>query len=115
MTSKEELVKTIKDWINIDDEIQKLQKQLKEFKLEKKELSENLLEIMKDNEIDCFDINNGKLLMHKTKTKCPLNKKALMDSLEKYFERMPNIDTNDVSNFILENREIKIKENIKRK
>ena len=115
MTTKEELISNIKEWIAQDDEIKNLQKRLKECKLEKKNLTENLLEIMKNNEIECFDINNGKLLLHKSKTKCPLNKKTLLQSLEKYFERMPNIDTDEVSNFILDNREIKITENIKRK
>lgn len=115
MTTKEELVNNIKNWIAQDNEIKNLQKRLKECKLEKKQLTENLLEIMKTNDIDCFDINDGKLLLHKSKTKCALNKKTLMESLEKYFERMPNIDTDEVSNFILDNREIKITENIKRK
>ena len=115
MTTKEELVNNIKSWISHDDEIKNLQKRLKECKLEKKQLTENLLDIMKNNDIDCFDINDGKLLIHKTKTKCPLNKKTLIQSLEKYFERMPNIDTDEVSNFILDSREIKEIENIKRK
>lgn len=115
MTTKEELVNNIKQWISQDDEIKDLQKRLKECKLEKKHLTDNLLEIMKNNEIDCFDINDGKLLLHKTKTKSAINKKTLLQSLEKYFERMPNIDTDDVSNFILDNRETKITENIKRK
>ena len=115
MTTKEELILNIKQWISQDDEIKNLQKKLKECKIEKKQLTENLLEIMKNNEIECFDINDGKLLLHKSKTKCALNKKTLMESLEKYFERMPNIDTDEVSNFILDNREIKITENIKRK
>lgn len=115
MTTKEELVNNIKDWILLDDEIKNLQKKLKECKSEKKQLTDNLLQIMKNNEIDCFDINDGKLLIHKIKSKCALNKKILLESLEKYFERMPNIDTTEVSNFILDNREIKITENIKRK
>tara|TARA_Y100000816_G_scaffold64863_1_gene43074 strand:+ start:5066 stop:5413 length:348 start_codon:yes stop_codon:yes gene_type:complete len=115
MTTKEELIKNIKEWINQDDEIKDLQKRLKECKLEKKNLTDNLLEIMKSNEIDCFDINDGKLLLHTTKSKTALSKKMLIESLEKYFEKMPNVNTDDVSNFILDNREIKIRENIKRK
>ena len=70
---------------------------------------------MKTNEIDCFDINNGKLIFCKNKTKSPLNKKVLLESLEKYFEDIPNINAEKVSEFIMENREIKIKENIRRK
>ena len=115
MTTKEELISNIKTWIDYDDEIKNLQIRLKECKLEKKNLTTNLLDIMKNNEIDCFDINNGKLIMHKIKSKTALNKKTLLESLEKYFEKMPSINSDDVSNFILNNREIKIIENIKRK
>ena len=113
MTTKEDLINNIKEWITQDDKIKKLQQELKECKLEKKQLTNNLLDIMKNNEIDCFDINDGKLLLHKTKTKGSLNKKVLLESLEKYFEKVPNINTQEISDFILENREIKITENIK--
>ena len=115
MTTKQELINNIKLWIIQDDKIKNLQRQLKECKLEKKQLTDNLLDIMKTNEIDCFDINDGKLLLHKTKTKGSINKKILLESLEKYFEKVQNINTEEISEFILNNREIKIIENIKRK
>jgi hypothetical protein len=115
MTTKEVLINKIKEWIVHDDEIKKLQKQIKDHRNEKKALTDCLVDIMKTNEIDCFDINNGKLIFCKNKTKSPLNKKVLLESLEKYFEDIPNINAEKVSEFILENREIKIKENIKRK
>lgn len=115
MTTKEVLVEKIKEWITYDDEIKTLQKQIKEHRLNKKTLTDNLLDIMKTNEIDCFDINNGKLIFCKNKVKQPINKKSLLSSLEKYFENIPSIDHEKVSEFILENREIKLTEAIKRK
>ena len=115
MTTKEVLVNTIKDWINHDDKIKILQKQIKEHKLIKKKLTENLLSIMKTNEIDCFDINNGKILFCKNKVKAPLNKQYLLSTLEKYFENHPEISASEVSDFVLDNRETKITENIRRK
>lgn len=115
MATKDVLVKTIKEWIEHDNKIKILQKEIKEHRSEKKELTDSLLEIMKENEIDCFDINNGKIIYCKNKVKSPLNKKSLLETLEKYFENMPDIDASDVSNFVLENREVKIKEIIRRK
>lgn len=115
MTSKEVLVSKIKEWISHDDEIKMLQKQIKEHRTEKKALTDNLVDIMKTNSIDCFDINDGKLLFCKNKVKAPLNKKYLLESLEKYFENNPEIKAEDVGDFILESREIQIKENIRRK
>jgi hypothetical protein len=74
---------------------------------------------MKTNEIDCFDINSGKIVYCKNKTKASLNKKTLIETLEKFFKEKNNlninIDVNVISDFILNNREIKINENIKRK
>tara|TARA_B100000963_G_C22075873_1_gene430139 strand:- start:100 stop:447 length:348 start_codon:yes stop_codon:yes gene_type:complete len=115
MTSKEDLVNIIKEWIEIDDKIKIIQNSMKELKLKKKTLTSNLLNIMKDNEIDCFDINSGKIVYCKTKTKAPINKKTLLDTLEKYFEDRKDIDVAAVSDFVLGNREIKLQENIKRK
>jgi len=115
MTTKEELVSKIKEWITYDDDIKTLQKQIKNHKISQKTLTENLLDIMKTNEIDCFDINNGKLIFCKNKIKQPINKKTLLLSLEKYFENIPSIDAEKVGEFILDNREIKHKENLKRK
>lgn len=115
MTTKEVLVNTIKEWINHDDKIKLLQKQIKEHKTAKKRLTGDLLAIMKTNDIDCFDINNGKILFCKNKVKTPLNKAHLLTTLEKYFENHPNINAGEVSDFVLDNREIIIKENIRRK
>ena len=115
MNTKETLVKTIKAWIIHDDEIKVLQKQIKEHRTEKKALTDSLVEVMKENQIDCFDINNGKIIYYKNKVKTPLNKKTLLSTLETYFKNMPSVDPTQVSEFILDSRETKITENIRRK
>ena len=119
MTSKEELVNIIKEWIENDEKVKELQTAIKEHKNKKKNLTVTLLSIMKNNEIDCFDINSGKIVYCKSKTKATLNKKTLIDSLEKFFKEKNNlninIDVNIISDYILNNREIKVNENIKRK
>lgn len=113
---KEELVDNIKQWISLDEEIKQLQKQIKEKRKEKKENTETLVRIMRDNEIDCFDLDSqgNKLIYTKQKIKQSLSKKHLMTCLMQYF----NEDTQkakNISEFILKNRAEKIKENIKRK
>jgi hypothetical protein len=119
MSSKEELVTIIKEWIENDEKVKEMQAIIKEYKNKKKNLTISLLNIMKTNEIDCFDINSGKIVYCKSKTKASLNKKTLIDSLEKFFKEKNNlninIDVNSISDYILNNREIKINENIKRK
>jgi len=114
MNTKEELVENIKKWVSYDYEIKNLQKSMKEIREKKKELTKSLIDVMKNHEIDCFDINDGKLLYTKNKVKTPLNKNNLMIALEKYFEN-ESINVEDVTNFIFDNREIKIKEILKKK
>jgi hypothetical protein len=114
MDTKEELIGHIKNWINIDNEISNLQKKIKAYRDEKKNLTESLVNVMKDNEIDCFDINGGKLIYSKSKYKKPINKKMLLETLNGYFKNDSKI-AQDLSEHILNNREESVKEFIRRK
>jgi hypothetical protein len=111
--TKETLVNHIKEWVQLDTDMKHLQKEMKDRREKKKLLTNNLVEIMKTNEIDCFDIKNGKMLYTKNNVKSALNKDHLMKCLIKYFEDNPKIDPGDITKFILENREIKQKDNIR--
>jgi len=115
MTTKEELVDNIKNWMQIDTEMKLLQKELKDRRLRKKQLTESLVEIMKSNEIDCFDITEGKIIYTTNKVKAPLSKKHLMECLDKYFAADPSIKSDEISNFILESRSVKTNESIRHK
>lgn len=116
MTTKEHLVNNIKEWIHYDNEIKKLKKEVKIRKEKQKKLTDDIVKVMKAKEIDCFDLNDGKLIYSQSRTKQTINKQHIMNCLEKYFKE--NGDENmitDLTNFILENREIKVKETIRRK
>lgn len=114
MSNQEEIVNNVKQWLQIENEIKELQKIIREKKKDKKIFTENLVNIMKENEIDCFDITDGKLLYTKNKVKQALSKKHLLNALSMYFQN-ETTKAKDVANFILESREIKIKENIRHK
>ena len=114
MDNKRQLIENVKNWIDIDNDIKTLQKQLKEKRKEKKIYTENLVDIMKTNNVDCFDIKNGKLIYTKKKIKAPLSKKHLFSSLSNYFKNNSGI-IEELGNYILNSREEKIKENIRRK
>ena len=51
----------------------------------------------------------------KNNVKAPLSKKHLLTCLSQYFSDIPNIQPDEVANYILENREIKTKEGIRHK
>ena len=115
MSTKEELVSNIKEWMKVESDMKALQKNLKECRARKKSLADGLVTIMKTNEIDCFDLSEGKLLYTKTKVKAPVNKKHLMVCLEKYFSQDSNINTGEVCEYILETRSVKENESIRHK
>lgn len=114
METKDQLVKTIKEWVKIDNEIRFLQKQLSERKTNKKNISELLIDTMKQNDIDCFDINDGQICYSKKTIKKPITKKILMETLSKYFDG-DLIKASHLNDFIIENREQDVKESIIRK
>jgi septal ring factor EnvC (AmiA/AmiB activator) len=105
--TKQILISSIKEWIVINSNIVSLQKQLKELKDKQKNISGVLIKIMETNEIDRVDINNGKLLYKKTKVKTPINKDYLTKMLDNYFKDNPEVDSNHICEFLLENRPIK--------
>ena len=111
--NKAELIQLIKDWITTDNEIRELNKQAKQRKDKLKKVSENLINTMKENEIDEFNVKDGKIMYSKTSVKKPITKKNLMTILSKYYKGDIS-QAVEVNNFILENREEVVKETIKR-
>jgi hypothetical protein len=112
--TKEQLVKIIKEWVKNDNDIRLLQREIKKRKIEKKQISDKLMEVMKSNEIDVFDINDGQIQYSKRTVKKPITKKILMDILSKYYEG-DFMKANELNTFILDNREEQTKETITRK
>ncbi len=112
-TNKGELVQIIKDWMAVDNEIRNINKELRTRKDRLKKISENLMKTMKENEIDEFDVKDGKLVYSKTNTKKAITKKSLVSILSKYY----NGDISqaiEMNNFIMNNREEVTRESIKR-
>jgi len=114
LSTKEELVTNIREWIKIDNEITKLKADIKDKTNKKKLLTNNLVNTMKHNSIDCFDINGGALMYKQKKTKKPISGKFLLTELEKYYKDQPEF-AREVAKHLLDNREESIKEEIKRK
>jgi hypothetical protein len=114
METKEQLVNNIKDWIKMDNEILELKSQIKDKNNKKKLLTENLVTVMKTNEIDCFDINGGALVYKTSKIKKPINGKSLLAALQKYYKTDIKL-AEEMTKHIMDSREEQIKEVIKRK
>ena len=114
METKQELITHIKDWIQIDNEIMELKNKMKVQNNKKKILSQSLLNTMKTNKIDCFDINGGSLVYKQNKVKKPINGKTLLAALKSYYKDESHTAEN-ITKHILDNREEQLKETILRK
>jgi hypothetical protein len=114
MDSKEILINSIREWVRIDNEIRSLQKEQIKRKNDKKKISQTLIDIMKNNNIDCFDITNGQICYTKKNIKKPITKKILMNILSTYYNG-DLVKASQLNNYIIENREETIKETIELK
>jgi len=112
--TKDQIIHIVREWVRIDNEISKLSKELSIRKKEKKKLSVDLIGVMRNSEIDCFDLKDGQLMYTKTKSKKPITRKALMEILSKYFSGNSEKAV-ELNEFIMENREETVRETIVRK
>lgn len=114
VTTKDELILNIKEWIKMDNEIAKLKAEVKEKTNKKKELTESLVNVMKNNAIDCFDINGGALVYKQKKTRKTISGKFLLSQLEEYYKEQPEL-AKEITKKVLDNRVEVVKDEIKRK
>lgn len=109
MNSKEDIINSIKKWVKLDNEMRTLRQELSKRRKDKEMLSDQLIQTMKNDNIDSFDINTGKIEFVKRKTKKPISKKNLFEILSKYYNGDSN-KINELNNYILDNREITLKD-----
>ena len=114
METKEQLVNKIKEWMLIENEIKDLRAEIRELNNRKKGMTSDLMTVMKENEIDCFDIKGGSIVYKQSKVKKPINSKTLMTTLSNFFKN-DNLKAEELTKYILENREEQVRESIKHK
>ena len=114
MDNKNAIVEYVKQWVKLDNEMRQLRDELTSRRKLKENISNSLLNLMKNNEIDSFDIKNGRLESTTRTTKKPISKKMLQNILSKYYKGN-DAKANELNNFILQNREEVSKEILTRK
>ena len=113
-STKDELIMTVKEWIKMDNDITKLKLETKEKTNKKKELTTLLVNVMKNNLIDCFDINGGALVYKQKKNRKTISGKYLLSQLEEYYKDQPEL-AKEIAKKVLDNRIEVVKDEIKRK
>tara|TARA_B000000437_G_scaffold20074_1_gene14408 strand:+ start:159 stop:515 length:357 start_codon:yes stop_codon:yes gene_type:complete len=114
MTDKSQLVENVKNWLQIDTEIKKLQQEIRKRRALKKDMTDTLVQIMKNQDIEIMNAGESQLIRTERKTKSALSKKHLINSLLNYFK--DDKDTvAQLTTFIMNTRPEKTVENIRRK
>lgn len=112
--TKEQLKDYLRQWVRVENEIGTLTVEIKKRKIIHQQLSRSLLDVMRKNEIDCFDIANGRIVYSKTKVRPPLNNGQLKSALTTYYKDDAE-KANSLTDFLLASRVEKTREAIKMK
>lgn len=111
---KQTLVDVVKSWVILDNQIRAVNKKLKELRDEKKNQNQTMIEIMKANEIDNFDLKDGQIRYKKETKREPLNQKTLLRILSKH-PQLGGDQAKHLNQFIHDSRTVTEKEVIVRK
>ena len=102
----------VKKYLNLDNDIRKLEKIVREKKQAKKKLTELILTFMGDYNIEDMTTGNGKLTRSVSYTKKPLNKETLKSKLGEYFKNYEKGE--EIANYIIEKRDKEERVRLKR-
>ena len=112
--TKDQLKDYLRQWVRVENEISTLNAEIKKRKLLHQQLSTSLLNVMRQSEIDCFDLANGRIVYSKTKIRAPLNNGQLKTALTTYYQDDAE-KANNLTVFLLASRVEKTRESIKMK
>ena len=95
----------VKQWLEIDEEIKKMENKIKEMKkLKNKTLEPQITSFMRTYNISDLNTDNGKLRCNERNTKKSLNKNNIRDNLSQVIQDSVKLD--QAMNLILNNREV---------
>jgi hypothetical protein len=112
--SKDILIDIVKKWVLLDNQINQLNKSLKQLKNDKKMVNQEMIEVMKQNDIDIFDLKDGQIQYKKESKRVALSQKRLLMILSKH-PQLGEEQAISLNEYVYQNREEIIKESIVRK
>ena len=101
--TKQDFANNVKLYLEIDEEISKLNIAIKERRVKLKNLTQTIIRNMEHNDIQHINIKNGVLVYKNKEMFKGLNKKNLLNGLNLYFKDKDKAI--DASNIVLNNRE----------
>jgi len=114
METLDQLKQTVRDWVKLDNEIRALNKEITNRRNEKKNISKKLIDVMRENKLDIFDLKDGQLMYVKKNKKKPITQKQLLTLLSTYY-RDDVSKAEEMHTYLMDNREEVVQETIQRK
>jgi hypothetical protein len=114
METLEQLKTTVREWVKLDNEIRTLNKEITTRRNEKKDISKRLIDVMRDNKLDVFELKDGQLMYVKKNKKKPITQKQLLTLISSYYKDDLS-KAEEMHSYLMENREEVEHETIQRK
>ena len=84
----------VKEWLDVDEQIRELEKQIKELKATRnKKLEPKITGFMRSFNISDLNTDSGKLRCNERNTRAPVSKKSIKESLEKVLTSTEQIES----------------------
>ena len=84
----------VKEWLDVDEQIRELEKQIKELKTTRnKKLEPKITGFMRSFNISDLNTDSGKLRCNERNTRAPVSKKSIKESLEKVLTSTEQVDS----------------------
>jgi len=111
MTSQTEDIKRIlREWVDGEKELKQMKTIVKNKNNAQKGVLKSLANIMKQLNIDSFDTKEGEVNLKQRKTKKALSGKFILTLLNKYLESNTIESAEEVTKYLLDNREVILKD-----
>ena len=108
------LTAIVKAWVVNDNQIRALNKKMRELRQEKKVHTEKMIDVMKQYEIDNFDVKDGQIHYRTQNHREPLTQKKLLSILASH-PQMNEHQANLLGQFIYDSRKTVQRDVISRK
>lgn len=105
MSNKQALIDIVKSWVTVDNQIRALTTKLRDLRKEKKSKNEEMIKVMKANDIDSFDLKDGQILYKKETKREALTQKRLLDILAKH-PQLGEEQAKHLNQFIYDRRKV---------
>ena len=114
METLDQLKQNVREWVKLDNEIRTLNKEMSSRRNEKKAISKRLIDVMRENKLDIFDLKDGQLMYVKKNKKKPITQKQLLTLLSSYYKEDVS-KAEEMHTYLMDNREEVVEETIQRK